>query len=144
MPSKRFSRARNRSRCAHTHADDGISAQDDFRATSSRSRDGRKVLQLCAQVADVLAYELAGDGTDDILLSLQIVDVLPAPDAGQLLVIVAPAVGSGQLDRFRVLTHLRQSETRLRLEVAAAITRKRAPMLQFQYLAGPPLEPHNP
>jgi ribosome-binding factor A len=101
-------------------------------------RGHRKALQLCRQVADTLGLVLSGECDDDVLRSLQVVTVAPAPDASQLLVIVAPALAEERLEPAEVLTRLAACSGRLRSEVAAAITRKRAPRLAFQFVSGPP------
>jgi hypothetical protein len=66
------------------------------------------------------------------------VTVAPAPDASQLLVIVAPALADERLDPADVLQRLDACSGRLRCEVAASITRKRAPRLAFQFISGRP------
>jgi ribosome-binding factor A len=90
-------------------------------------RTERKTRQFCRQVQRALHLALA-DQHDDDLNDLFIEDVSPAPDSGHLLVsVVIPAdrhVGD-------VLAALRRQAPRLRSEVAAAITRKRAPELSF-------------
>jgi ribosome-binding factor A len=101
-------------------------------------RGDRKALQLCRQVADTLGQVLSGECHDDVLRSLQVVTVAPAPDASQLLVIVAPALADDRLDPVEVLQHLDACSGRLRCEVAASITRKRAPRLAFQFVSGLP------
>jgi ribosome-binding factor A len=100
-------------------------------------RGDRKALQLCRQVADTLGQVLSGECDDDVLRSLQVVTVAPAPDASQLLVIVAPALADERLDPVEVLQRLAACSARLRCEVAASITRKRAPRLAFQFVSGP-------
>ena len=110
----------------------------DERVSARPHRENRKVLQLCRQVADTLAQVLSGECDDDVLRSLQVVTVAPAPDASQLLVIVAPALADDKLESAEVLQRLAASSGRLRSEVAAAITRKRAPRLAFQFVSGPP------
>src|SRR6516165_5858656 len=103
----------------------------DERAAARPHRENR-------QVADTLAQVLSGECGDDVLRSLQVVTVAPAPDASQLLVIVAPALADDKLESAEVLQRLAASSGRLRYEVAAAITRRRAPRLAFQFVSGPP------
>ena len=66
-----------------------------------------------------------------------VVQVSPAPDASQLLVLVASAIAGDRPDPDAVLERLAAVAGRLRGEVAAAITRRRAPKLLFQFVAGP-------
>ncbi len=96
----------------------------------------RKTLQLCSQVADTLNQVLAGECDDDVLRELQVLSVVPAPDATQLMVIVAPAFAEGR-KYAEVLCRLAEASKLLRAEVAAAITRRRAPKLLFQYIDSP-------
>jgi ribosome-binding factor A len=105
--------------------------------TARPPRGDRKALQLCRQVADTLGQVLSGECDDDLLRSLQVVTVAPAPDAAQLLVIVAPALADDRLDPAEVVQRLALHSGRLRCEVAASITRKRAPRLAFQFVSGP-------
>ena len=101
------------------------------RRTSDRLSSGRqaerKARQFCRQVQRALNLALAdrhADGLNDLFVE----DVSPGPDCGHLLVhVVVPS------DRLvaEALSALRADASRLRSEVAAAITRKRAPELSF-------------
>lgn len=91
----------------------------------------RKDLQLCRQVAERLQLVL-GDCRDDLLRDLHVVQVVPAPDATQLLVIVGVDPGTALPDPAEVHARLRDKAGFLRAEVARAITRKRAPALLFE------------
>jgi ribosome-binding factor A len=88
-----------------------------------RSRDAkrdRKLRQLCRAVARTLGFVLPPD--------VAVIDVLPAPDAGRLLVIVSgdPSTAGGAVA---------QSAGRIRCEVAAALRRRRAPEIVFRFAA---------
>ena len=90
---------------------------------------GRKALQLCGQVRDVLHAALAGCG-DGVLQAVAVVGVEPAPHTGRLRVTVAvPADGS--VSREQAATHLDRAVGLLRTEVAGAIRRRKAPELVF-------------
>jgi len=106
--------------------------------TNSRTlrKSDRKTLQLCGQVSDTLNLTLAGDSGDDVLSELQVISVVPAPDASQLLVVLAPTLVGGP-DEKQVITALAEASVRLRAEVASAITRRRAPKLLFQFVNCP-------
>ena len=117
------------------HPDDGVDPRDLFRSPTNRKVTNRKTLQLCSQVADTLNLVLSGECADEVLQSLHVVTVRPAPDASQLLVIVGPS-SAQNLDPLVALEHLARANGRLRSEVAAAIVRKRAPQLMFQYVRG--------
>ena len=90
---------------------------------------GRKALQLGHQVAQALDAVLAGDSRDEALRGLRVVSVAPAAGASCFLVTVAP---DPPFDPREVLARLEHASGWLRTEVAAAVTRKRAPVLSFQ------------
>lgn len=114
--------------CAEVFPDDGVDPR--LQSRNGSRKPARKARQLCGQVADTLSYALTEQG-DDILGGLQVLDVQPAPDAGRLLVTVAP-LPSESFDAGEILSHLDQAAARLRCAVAAAITRRRAPALVFR------------
>ncbi len=142
----RFSSSKQMRRlCAEPGEDDGL----DPRFGARRSgRDGRtrasggpafgpgapaqpvdrKAAQLCRQVAVTLDEVLADCG-DDVLRDLHVVDVAPFPDASRLMVTVSAvdAGAPGTPVPEAVLEHLQHAGGHLRREVAAAVTRKRAP-----------------
>ncbi len=85
--------------------------------------------------------EVLAECRDDVLRDLHVLDVAPFPDASRLLVTVAPvdAGSPGSPGLMAVLDHLQHAGGHLRREVAAAVTRKRAPLLVYR-LGGPGLE----
>ena len=88
----------------------------------------RKTLQLCSQVERVLALVLPAD--------IVVHGVAPAQGASRLVVAV-DVPGAKSIDDLQsALAHLERMRGRLRCEIAAAISRKRAPELTF-VLAGP-------
>ncbi|HXS94199.1 MAG TPA: hypothetical protein VN736_06310 [Candidatus Limnocylindrales bacterium] len=99
--------------------------------SGSRSSDRqaqRKTQQLCRQVERALNLAFADRDASDDIGGIFVDEVSPAPDCGRMLVhVVIPA------DRpvANVIGALRRESPRLRTEVAAAITRKRAPELSF-------------
>ena len=96
----------------------------------SNSRNLHKTLQLCRQAQRALSLALAGACDDDVLRSLYVAAVVPAPDASRLLVqLVVPT--RVQASPAEVLRRIERVRSLLRAEVAAAITRKRAPELTF-------------
>jgi ribosome-binding factor A len=143
MLPRKPSRRQLRSLAAEVHPDDGIDPRAAVRTGRprrtgpARPRADRKTLQLCRQVAETLGDALAGQG-DEVLRGLDVVDVTPAPDASRLLVAVRPVPPSEPL---RVLERLDHASGRLRSEVAAAITRRRAPTLAFRIAAPDEIEP---
>ncbi len=141
--------------CAEPGEDDGLDprleARRSGRGGRSRHHGGgpafgpgsrapavdRKAAQLCRQVA-VTLDEVLAECRDDVLRDLHVLAVAPFPDASRLLVTVAP-VDAGAPDSpgpVDVLDHLQHAGGHLRREVAAAVTRKRAPLLVYR-LVGP-------
>jgi ribosome-binding factor A len=92
----------------------------------------RHTLQLCSQVAETLHLILL-DSEDDDLRDLMLLEVLPLAGAGTLLVRVSYPVRKPD-DLARVQHKLADAGKALRAEVAAAITRRRAPDLAFQVI----------
>lgn len=135
MNRKRVSKKRMQSLCGEVHPDDGVEPAEFFRKGRKKNPNHHKAQQLCHQVADTLSLVLNGDFGEE-LRDLRIVAVTPAPDASQLLVLVAPAVAGDSPDPDAVLARLAAAAGCLRSEIAGAITRRRAPKLLFQFVAG--------
>jgi ribosome-binding factor A len=108
---------------------------------SGSPKADRKTLQLCRQVAETLGSVLAGQCDDVVLQGLDVVDISPAPDASRLLVMVRPLDPE---EPGRVLERLDRASGRLRSEVAAAITRRKTPVLAFRLAAPPDVESGRP
>lgn len=123
--------------CGEHGEDDGAHPADLFRSPRQRKGQHRKTLQLCQQIAETLHSALSAD-PDDCLRDLRVASVTPAPDASQLLVRVEPAVSGCNIDAAAVCARLAAASGRLRCDIAAAITRRRAPKLLFQFVAPPP------
>jgi ribosome-binding factor A len=131
MTAKKPSRKEMLSLVGEIRPDDGIDPRE--LAWKERPRKGeRKVRQLCAQVADTLNLVLSGECADELLQSLQVVAVDPAPDASQMVVTVRVGLPGESVDPAAVLVRLETIMGKLRYEVAGAITRKRAPKLVFR------------
>ncbi len=134
MPYRKPSKKVLRSLCARVEPGDGLDPKLEARARLSRSEStgtGRKVRQLCRQVVEAVDLALFGQSHDPVLHGLHVVSVVPAPDASRLLVTVAIRPGE-PFEPDRILGHLERASAWLRCEVAAAITRKRAPALAFR------------
>jgi ribosome-binding factor A len=134
MNRKKPSRRQLQSLCADIHPDDGVDPKEFFRPARRIKAVDRKTLQLCSQVADTLNLVLSGECADEFLQCLQVVEVRPAPDASQLLVLVSPSPVGPVPDPAAIMQHLAAANGRLRAEVASAIVRCRAPKLVFQYV----------
>ncbi|HEV8604915.1 MAG TPA: hypothetical protein VGQ99_06095 [Tepidisphaeraceae bacterium] len=94
---------------------------------SNRKRD-YKALQLCRQVQRVISLALGGEAGDEVLREIYVADVRPVEGSSQLLVFVTVPAEAPVVE---VLERLERVAPRLRAEMAAAITRKRAPELAF-------------
>jgi ribosome-binding factor A len=86
-----------------------------------KSKDRRKAWQFCRQVQRALHFALVDH-------DLFIEEVTPAPDCGRLAVYV---LVPDNRSIAAAIEALRRDAPRLRAEVAAAISRKRAPELWF-------------
>ena len=87
----------------------------------------RKTLQLCRQIEHQLSYAL-GCCADPLLGELTVLKVVPAPNAGRLLVTVEcpPHLAVAQ-----AMERLKVALPWLRTEIAPAIRRRRVPELTF-------------
>ena len=129
-------RRRSRARGASVRSD--VDRDSFEQALLGRSHEGpggfdaagdRKTLQLCKQVERALSLALAGE-RDDVLRDLMIDAVEPMGSASQLLVrVLVPA--SLEVPVIEIITRLDEASTRLRVEVAQSICRKRTPTLSF-------------
>ena len=91
----------------------------------------RKTLQLCAAAERALSLFLSGCA-DDGLMELSVESVIPAPDSGHLLATFRRGAG-GPADE-EILERLARLRGAMRTEVAAAVSRRRAPELIFRLL----------
>ena len=131
MSSRKRKMDELRAVCAELHPDDGIDPREDKRAHArTDDKPDRKTRQLCKQVAQTLQLALSALPDAHRLAGVTIWAVNPAPNAGHLCVVVA-----APRDERDVLALVRRHSTRLRAEVAAAITRRRAPELSFEVIA---------
>lgn len=118
--------------CLEVHDDDGEDARQILRKKGPRNKVDYKTRQLCRQVLEALSLTIA-DSRDERLAEIQILAVEPAPDASRLRVIVAAAGVPDGADSAEFLGCLRDHAARLRCDVAAAITRRKAPHLIFHW-----------
>lgn len=134
MKPKRISRREMQSLCGEIREDDGIDPKLFFRPMRRNRDNRRKAQQLCCQVADTLNLALSGESSD-ALRDLRVAAVWPAPDTSQLLVLLTGAFDGVELDPQMARAALAAAAGRLRSEVAAAVTRKRAPKLLFELVS---------
>ena len=85
--------------------------------------------------------EDVSDCHDELLQSLHVISVVPAPNSSRLLVTVSADLPIETFDRQEILELLERQTGRLRAEVAASINRKRVPSLVF-HVIGPAVQIH--
>jgi ribosome-binding factor A len=122
--------------CDEMHDDDGVDPRDFFKTDRIHKKEHHNLQRLCHQVAETLDQVLSGEIADNRLQCLRIVSVRPAPDASRLLVTLRADCKREEFDRNLLEDRLAACQGRLRCEVAAAITRRKAPSLIFN-LIGP-------
>jgi ribosome-binding factor A len=101
----------------------------------------RKAQQLCRQVAETLSQVLSGECADSVLQGLQVLAVDPAPSSRQLLVTVAGEAGR-PVNAAEIRERLDAASPWLSCQVAAAVTRKRAPRLAWLVVPPPSRDAH--
>jgi len=127
-------RERLRALCGELHDDDGVDPRKFFQPARKRDKARRKSKQLCRQAQKTLDLVLSGETRDELLGALRIVSVSSSTDSSALVVTVIADVPPDQFDRAQIEARLATMSGRLRSEVAAAITRKRTPLVIFHML----------
>lgn len=138
MTLDKRTRERLLAHCAGLEDDDAMDPREFFREPPRAGKQDRKARQLCHQVAETLALIFSGELDDELLHGLEVVAVDPAPNTAQLAVTLRTTAPSENAEA--ILDRLAAVAGRLRSEVAAAITRRRAPKLTFR-LVGPCTQP---
>lgn len=134
MTLDRRTREQMLAHCGAIHEDDGVDPRQFFKTGRINKKDDRKARQLCRQVAETLDQLLTGEVRDDVLRGLHVVSVVPAPDASRLLVTLQADGEPEELDPSLVESRLAVCRGHLRCEVAAAITRRKTPVLVFSVI----------
>jgi ribosome-binding factor A len=134
MTLDKHTRAKLRAHCLNLHDDDGVDPREFFQPSRGRRQDNRKARQLCRQVAETLDQVLAGETADELVSSLHIDSVIPAPDAARLLVTVRTDLRGDANLLQRIQQRLADHRGRLRCAVSATITRRKTPNLEFRIL----------
>jgi ribosome-binding factor A len=133
MKSKQPSRKQMMSSCEEIRPDDGMDPRTFFRK-SGRKKTNRKALQMCGEIARTLSQVLAWESGDDLLRSLVVESVEPAPDSTRVLVTLCSTVSVAESEFGQILDRLQRARGRFRTEVATAIHRKRVPEIAFRVL----------
>lgn len=136
MKPDRPARKSARKHCAEIYEDDGLNPRDDPKDGGRNRWQGRKCTQLCRQVAETLDLVFTGDCRDELLQSLRVVAVAPAPFSSRLLVTVVADLPAAEADPQEILDRLQKHAGRLRSEVAASIHRRKTPTLVFRLSGG--------
>jgi len=105
---------------------------DVFFSDASGGKPDYHTRALCKQVQRTLSVALSGECGDPLLQDLLVLAVLPAPNAGHLLVVVAPRSVDGTMADF--LERLGRIAPLLRSRIAQDTARKRTPELSFDVL----------
>jgi len=118
--------------CADDSPEDGQDPREfhDKRRLVPKPKN-RKALQLCAQIREALTWILSTECEDDVLSSLDVIDVRPWPTSARVLVILCPAMSSEVHDVDAIMSHLANANGMLRSAMARAIHRKKTPELTF-------------
>ncbi|MGE3998933.1 MAG: hypothetical protein AB7I48_01855 [Planctomycetaceae bacterium] len=82
-------------------------------------------------MSQTLSYVLSGECHDDVLRSLYVENVVPAPDSSRLLVTLSVLDKDDTTPTAVILTKLAAVHGKLRSEVAHSISRRKAPELIF-------------
>ena len=118
--------------CGVINDDDAIDPKHYFYNKRKSKNEFRKAHQLCRQVSETLQLVLTGG--DPILDGLVVVDVVPAPDARRLLVILGlnrnDVDSASQIES--IMGQLQDHVPRLRSEIARSINRRKTPQLTFE------------
>ena len=93
-----------------------------------------KTAALCKQVRRAVSLALAGECADPALQSLIVEEVLPAPNAGRMLVRLIAPHAHGHETIVDLLQRLERVRGVLRAQIAESIARKRTPELTFDIL----------
>jgi len=115
--------------CRERGAEDGADPRTYFRTVSNPNR--ARAVQLAGQVRRTLELVMAGESHEPALLDLKVLAVEPAPDSTHFVVVV-----TGDVAESDALSALGRAASWLRTEVAAAVHRRKAPLLTFRFIPG--------
>jgi len=135
MKPRKPSRRNILSAAADVRPDDGLDPRFDH--AGGRRAGKRKTLQLCREAERTLSAVLSGECDDDVLRELIVLSVVPAPNAGRLLVTVALPASAG-VSAEEVLQRLLRASGHLRSELAASVSRRKTPELAFRVVTDGP------
>lgn len=129
MESLVLKHQKHRSKSEFVDPDFAEALREDKSGRSSANQQAqRKTQQFCRQVQRALNLALEDGNFGDELREIFVEEVSPAPNCGHLLVQIAVTVDRPLSE---AISALRRAAPQLRSEVAATISRKRAPELSF-------------
>ncbi len=131
MGKKRTSRTDIRKVAGAIGPEDGVDPRLAGSGTTRTAEHGRKTLQLCNQIFETLEQVFA-EQEDEVLQSLHVVSVVPAPDDTNVLVTVSPGAGVSMAELASLMDRLQSASRDLRMEVAHAITRRKVPGMSWR------------
>lgn len=133
MPLSKRKREQLLTMCGRLNEDDAVDPREYFKQ-KYRAKNAQ-AQRLCKQVADTLSLVLSGNFADELLQSLDVFSVQPAPNTRRLLVVVQPKTEiQDSMTPELILSKLNSVEGFLRSEVAQAISRRKAPNLVFEII----------
>lgn len=111
---------------------EGAVDPDRFFSDNTPAKPEHHTQAFCKQVQRTLSTVLSGECSDMLLQDLQVLAVLPAPNAGNLMIVVSPR--TMQVTMMDVLERLERVTPLLRARIAQESTRKKTPQLSYQVL----------
>jgi ribosome-binding factor A len=118
--------------CDEMGPEDGVDPHR-IRRRKRGNKKNKKAEQVSRQ-AEVTIQLVLGALLDDALQDLRVVCVEPAPDSRRLRVLLEPRRGRPPMAEREAAEALRKVERLLRMKVASALHRKRAPSLTFAFV----------
>jgi hypothetical protein len=111
--------------------DDGVDPRYDVRGFHTNRHLDRKAAQLCEQVRQALDF-IVPDALQETSFDALVVGVQPAPNTGNLLVLLAGVDPS--LDELQLHQAIIERAGLIRTAVAESIQRRKAPTLTFRVI----------
>jgi len=125
--------------CGQLHDDDCVDPKDYFKPMRNYDAADKKAKQLCRQAFETLEMAFS-DCDQELMQSMFVASVVPAPDSSRLLVTVGVDLLPVEFSQPLILALLRDQTPRLRAELARSISRKRVPNLTFRVFSKVQLE----
>jgi len=131
MKHRRNKSAHDPRLCGSVQPDDGTDPKYDVRGYHNESKPDRKAAQLCAQVRQALDF-IIPDSLQDTVYDALVISVQPAPNTGNLLVLLT-SVDPNQ-DDLELHQAIVERAGSIRTLVAESIQRRKAPTLTYRVI----------